>query len=111
MTQDIAAVHPVFARQLEAIAAGDLDAVLANFTPDAALIRFDRVATGHAELRALFTGYLSRRPELLELTQYVETADTICFRAVIGLDGKTERTCTTMVLRDGRIWRQTVAFG
>jgi ketosteroid isomerase-like protein len=111
MTQDIATTHPVFHRQLDALAAGDVDAVLANYAPDAALLRFDGVATGLDELRATFTGYLSLRPRLLELTQYAENADTIFYRAVMSVGGRPEQATGTMVLRDGKIWRQTAAFG
>lgn len=110
MTPEITTVHPVFARQLDAIAACDHEAMLANYAEDAVLLRFDGVTSGRAELHAMCTGYLAQVPKLVELTNYTETADTIFYEAVMTLNGQPKQTIGTMVLRDGQIWRQTAAF-
>lgn len=110
-TYEIAKLHPAFVRQLDALAAGDIDKIMENYEPDAALLRFEGAASGTAELRETLTGYLSLKPELVELTQYIETDDTIFYRAVMNLGGAPEKAFGTLVLRNGRIWRQTAGFG
>lgn len=103
-------LHPVFQRQLETLASGDLDALLDNYAPDAALIRFDRVAQGIEEVTETLRGYLTFKPELVELTDYAESQDTIVYRAVMKLNGQPRNAVGTMVIRDGKIWRQTAAL-
>lgn len=110
-TYEIAKLHPTFVRQLDALAAGDIDALMENYEPDAALLRFEGISAGTAELRETLTGYLSVKPQLIELTQYIETEDTIFYRAVMNLAGEPEKAFGTLVLRNGRIWRQTAGFG
>lgn len=105
------ALHPVFQRQLDCIADGDLDALLDNYAPDAALVRFDHVATGIDEVRRTMSGYLAAKPELVELTQYAEGGDTVFYRATMRIGGHTRDAFGTLVIRDGKIWRQTAGFG
>jgi hypothetical protein len=108
---DISALHPVFVRQMAALSSRDLDQLMDNYLPDAALLRYEGVAAGTAALRELFTGYLSLEPELVDLTDYIETQDTIFYRAVMNLGGAPEHAHGTLVVRDGKIWRQTAGFG
>jgi len=110
-TYEIATLHPVFVRQLDALARGDIDLLLENYHQDAVLLRFDGVASGLDELRATLSVYLSLGPELVELSQYVQTDDTVSYRAVMKIGGRAEKAFGTLVLRDGKIWRQTVGFG
>ena len=110
-TYELAKLHPTFVRQLDALAAGDVDQILENYEPDAALLRFEGVATGTAELRETLAGYLTLKPQLIELTQYIETGDTIFYRAIMNLGGAPEKAFGTLVLRNGKIWRQTAGFG
>ena len=110
-TYDITKLNPAFVRQLDALAAGDVDQIMANYEPDAELLRFDGIARGTAELREALGGYLTLKPELVELTQYVETDDTIFYRAIMNLGGAPEKAFGTLVLRNGKIWRQTAGFG
>jgi hypothetical protein len=110
-TYDMTKLNPAFVRQLDALAAGDIDEIMANYEPDAELLRFDGIARGTGELRAALGGYLGLKPEVVELTQYVETDDTIFYRATMKLGGAPEKAFGTLVLRNGRIWRQTAGFG
>jgi hypothetical protein len=110
-TYEISKLHPAFVRQLDALAAGDVDAIMANYEPDAALLRFEGVASGTAELRETLAAYLSLKPTLVELTEYIETDDTIFYRARMNIGGSPENAFGTLVLRNGRIWRQTAGFG
>ncbi|GGS93381.1 hypothetical protein GCM10010156_59540 [Planobispora rosea] len=102
-------LHPALDRQLAALAARDLDGLLANYSPDAVVVRFDRTADGEAEIREMFADYMALEPELVELVHYAETDDVIFYRAVMSLAGTAYCTLGTLVLREGRIWRQTAA--
>ncbi|MEU2828863.1 nuclear transport factor 2 family protein [Streptomyces lavendulae] len=103
-------MHAVLERQLAALAAGDIEAVMANYTPDAALVRFDEVFAGTDRIRATLTAYLGLKPRLLDLTHYAECEDTLFYRAVMELAGRQREAIGTLVVRDGRIWRQTAGF-
>lgn len=104
-------LHPVFQRQMAALASRDLDALMTNYHPDAQLLRFEGTATGLAEIRELFTGYLELKPELVDLTHYTESGDTIFYRALMNLGGAPEKAFGTLVVKDGTVWRQTAGFG
>nr|WP_251054582.1 nuclear transport factor 2 family protein [Streptomyces sp. ISL-66] len=108
---DIATLHPVFVRQMDALAALDIEAVMKNYTDDAVLLRFEGASVGIEAVRETFTGYLTVKPTLVELQEYVETDDTIFYRAIMNLNGEPEHAFGTLVVRDGRIWRQTAGFG
>lgn len=110
-TYDLSTLHPVFQRQMEALAALDIDAVMKNYTDDAVLLRFEGVSEGIEAVRETFTGYLTLKPALVELQEYVETDDTIFYRAIMNLNGEPEHAFGTLVVKDGRIWRQTAGFG
>ncbi|MGW1892879.1 nuclear transport factor 2 family protein [Streptomyces sp. NPDC002004] len=110
-TYDISTLHPVFQRQMEALAALDIDAVMKNYTDDAVLLRFEGVSEGIDAVRETFTGYLTLKPTLVELQEYVETDDTIFYRAIMNLNGEPEHAFGTLVVKDGLIWRQTAGFG
>jgi ketosteroid isomerase-like protein len=103
-------LHPVFQRQVDSIVRGDLDALLDNYAPDATLVRFDLVAEGIDEVRETLRGYLTTNPEVVELTSYAEGGDTIFYRATMKLNGQPRDAFGTLVLRDGKIWRQTAGF-
>ncbi|MFC1408253.1 ATP-binding protein [Streptacidiphilus sp. N1-12] len=110
-TYDIAKLHPVFRRQMEAIDALDLEALIKNYTDDAVLLRYEGVSTGIDAVRETFTGYFTVKPKLVELQEYIETDDTIFYRAIMSLNGEPEHAFGTLVVRDGKIWRQTAGFG
>lgn len=104
-------LHPVFQRQMAALAARDIDALLANYHAEAQMLRFEGTSTGLAEIRELFTGYLQLKPELVDLTEYAESDDTIFYRAEMNLGGAPEKAFGTLVVKDGLVWRQTAGFG
>ena len=108
---DIDGLHPVFVRQMAALSSRNLDELMENYLPDAALLRYEGASVGTTALRELFTGYLSLKPTLIDLTEYIETDDTIFYRAVMNLGGAPENAFGTLVVKDGKIWRQTAGFG
>ncbi|MCK2212538.1 nuclear transport factor 2 family protein [Actinomadura sp. ATCC 31491] len=99
----------VFDRQLAAIAAQDLQALLAQYHPEAEVVRFDRVARGPAEIEELFAAYLKAGPHVDELVSVRTTGDVILYHARMTVGGNRVATYGTLVLRDGLIWRQTAA--
>jgi hypothetical protein len=111
MSLNVQDLHPVFRRQMAALADGDLEALVANYHPEAQLLRFDATATGVAQISDLLADYLRRRPELVELTEYSETEDTVFYRAVMNLGGAPENSFGAIVVREDKVWRQVAGFG
>ncbi|MFF4623556.1 nuclear transport factor 2 family protein [Nonomuraea jabiensis] len=99
----------LFDRQLAAIADRDLEALLGQYHDDATVVRFDRVARGPAEIRDLFTAYLSAEPKVDEIVSVRTTDDVIFYNALMTIAGNRVTAYGTLVIRDGRIWRQTAA--
>ncbi|NJP90550.1 nuclear transport factor 2 family protein [Nonomuraea sp. FMUSA5-5] len=99
----------VFDRQLAAIAGGDLEALLAQYDDEAVVVRFDRVAGGPAEIRELFSAYFAAKPQVDEVVSMRATDDVIFYHAMMTVGGNRVATYGTLVLKDGRIWRQTAA--
>ncbi|MFI6298933.1 nuclear transport factor 2 family protein [Nonomuraea sp. NPDC050790] len=102
-------IEDLFARQLSAIAEGDLEALLAQYHKDAMIVRLDRVVTGSAEIRAFFTAYLDLKPQVQEIKALQTVNDTIFYNAVMTLNDAQVNTFGTLIIRDTRIWRQTAA--
>ncbi|MEU4225609.1 nuclear transport factor 2 family protein [Nonomuraea sp. NPDC026600] len=99
----------LFDRQLAAIADRDLEALLAQYHDDAMVVRFDRVARGPVEIRELFTGYMAAKPEVVEVTSLQVVDDVVFYSALMTIAGNKVTTFGTLVIRDGKIWRQTAA--
>lgn len=110
-TVDTTKLHPVFVRQLDALAGGDIDVLMQNYEPDAALVRYEGVSEGFDEVKETLTAYLTLKPTMVELLDYAETGDTVFYRANMTIAGAPEKAFGTLVLRGDRIWRQTAGFG
>ncbi len=93
----------LFDRAMAAINAGDAEALLALYAPDAVQVGYERTVHGREALRPLIGEWLASGPSVREVA-YAEGADTIVFEAH---DGDTHGY-GTLVLRDGLIWRETV---
>jgi len=90
---------------IEALQAGDLEALLAQYHGDAVLVRLGEKFEGKAALCQLFAGLFSsfRVFRLVETEKFVEARDTIFFEAmVLGASGAM-RVYSTFVLREGKI--------
>jgi uncharacterized protein (TIGR02246 family) len=94
-------VLQLFEEDLAQMRAGDVDAMLEHYHPDAQAIRLpDAVARGKDEIRAFFEGYLS-----------IKAADnTVVYHSTVKLGDAVRGIVGTWVLRDGLIWRQTAAL-
>jgi len=97
----------IFEWQVRHLERGDLDRMVLQYHHDAVLLRFDRVARGRAEIRAMLADYLRLHPRVVELDALVTADDTLSYRATMMLGDQTVRALGTIVIRDGKIWRQT----
>ncbi|MCW2968361.1 MAG: nuclear transport factor 2 family protein [Solirubrobacteraceae bacterium] len=93
----------LFDSAMAAINAGDAEALLALYAPDAVQVGYEQTVVGRDALRPHVQAWLAGRPAVAEVT-YAEGPDTIVFEAS---DGQTHGY-GTIVLRDGLIWRETV---
>lgn len=93
----------VFDQAMAAINAGDVEALLALYAPDAVQVGFGRTLRGHAELRPAVEEWLGARPAVREVA-YAEGPDLVAFAAT---DGRTQGQ-GVLVLRDGLIEREVV---
>ena len=93
-------------RQVELIEAGDVDGLLDHYHEEAVLLRLDGAARGRAELRALFTRYLSPPPRVISIDGVAATDDTIHYQTTLAVGQARHRDYGAFVLRDGKIWRQ-----
>lgn len=102
-------IHPIFIQQGELLAKRDLDGLMDLYHPDAVFVRFQRVASGKKEIREVLEKYIALQLEFVALEEYVDTGETIMMRSTMKVEGETETSCATLVLRDGKIWRQAAA--
>src|SRR5258708_3026565 len=74
-----------YQQQIAALEAYDIDALMAQYHPDAAMIGFDFTVKGHAAIRKHFVGYLERLGtlKLKSTDKFTETDDSIFFEATI----------------------------
>ncbi len=102
----------VFAHHGQALAAGDLEEIVADYADDSVVITSAGVARGRDEIRQVFVKLLDELPgadwDLKSLifdgdVLFLEwVADSAVNRADDGVD--------TFVFRDGMIWAQTVRY-
>ncbi len=98
----------------QAFGAGDVEAIMADYTEDAVLITPDGTLKGHAQVRSLFAQIFAKMfpPDSTSLTlakQVVEkeiayivwSGSSVHYNAPLGTD--------TFVMRDGKIIAQTFA--
>ncbi|OBF88508.1 polyketide cyclase [Mycobacterium sp. 852002-51163_SCH5372311] len=102
----------IFAHHGQALAAGDLDEIVADYADDSMVITSSGVARGKDDIRKVFVKLLDDLPNAAwDLkTQVLEgdvlflewSADSAANRVEDGVD--------TFVFRDGMIWAQTVRY-
>ncbi len=68
-----------YQQQIAALEAYDIDALMAQYHPDAAMIGFDFTVKGHTAIRKHFVGYLERLGtlKLKSTDKFTETDDSI----------------------------------
>lgn len=93
----------LFDRAMAAINAGDAEALLALYAPDAVQVSFGGTLRGRAELEPAVREWLAERPSVREVA-YAEGPGLVAFAAT---DGRT-RGQGVLILRDGLIEREVV---
>ncbi len=93
-----------YQRQIAALEARDINALMTQYHPDATIIGFDFTVKGHAAIRKHFEGYLERLGTLkLKSTEkFTETEDAIFFEATITSCLGEARVYDVLLLRDGK---------
>lgn len=94
-------IHPVFARQAEGVASGDLEGLKDTFEPDASWLmaankswaaRARGIASGHPEIGEFLDAYVALGARLVELEEYVQVDDTLFIRAIMEQDNVAEES-------------------
>jgi hypothetical protein len=92
--------------QIALVVAGDSDALVErHYHPDASLVRFEGVVTGHPALKAFFKGYFEALGSLrvISTDKFIETEDSIFFEATAETKGfGVVRVYDAFVLKNGK---------
>jgi hypothetical protein len=90
--------------QIAALEAGDMNALLDQYHPDATMVGFDFVVKGHGAIKEHFERYLERLGalKLKSTDRFIETEDAIFFEATIMGDLGEAQVYDVFVLRDGK---------
>ena len=102
----------VFAHHAQALGAGDLDGIVADYADDAVFITPAGTKRGKAGIREAFTGLLADVPNAAwELKTQIYEGDVFFLEwAAVSAATKVEDGIDTFVFRDGLIRVQTVRY-
>ena len=102
----------VFAHHAQALGAGDLDGIVADYADDAVFITPAGVKRGKDGIREAFTGLLADVPNAAwELKTQIYEGDVLFLEwAAVSAATKVEDGIDTFVFRDGLIRVQTVRY-
>lgn len=102
----------VFAHHAEALGAGDLDGIIADYREDAVLITPAGVQRGHPGIRAAFTRLLSELPDATwDLKTQIYEQDILLLEwAADARTNWVDDGLDTFVFADGQIRVQTVRY-
>jgi hypothetical protein len=102
----------VFAHHGQALAAGDLDAIVADYADDSVVITSAGVARGKDEIRQVFVKLLDDLPEAAwDLKTLIFDGDVLLLEwAADSAVNSADDGVDTFVFRDGMIWAQTVRY-
>jgi hypothetical protein len=93
-----------YQRQIAALEAHDLDALLTQYHPDAIMVGFDFTVKGHGAIKKHFEGYLERLGtlKLKSTDKFTEIDDAIFFEATITSDLGEAQVYDVFMLRNGK---------
>ncbi len=102
----------VFAHHGKALAAGDLDEIVADYTDDSVLITPAGVASGKDGIRQAFAKLLDDLPSAAwDLKTQIFAGDVLFLEwAADSAINRVDDGVDTFVFRDGSIWAQTVRY-
>jgi len=96
--------------QVQLLEAGDTATIALRYAPDAVFVRFDFVAHGREQIKAMFDGYIKENPEVGDVAALKITEDILMYQASERLGGKLYWAVGTIYFEDGLVTRQTAAF-
>ncbi|HUZ22708.1 MAG TPA: nuclear transport factor 2 family protein [Streptosporangiaceae bacterium] len=102
----------VFQHHVEALGAGDLDEIVADYADDAVIITPSGVSRGEDGIRATFVQLLADVPEAAWDLKTLIYEDDVLFLewAAVAAHSRVEDGIDTFVFRDGMIRVQTVRY-
>ncbi|SON59959.1 hypothetical protein MSIMFI_01449 [Mycobacterium simulans] len=102
----------VFAHHGKALAAGDLDAIVADYTDDSVVITSAGIARGKDGVRTVFVKLLDDLPNAVwDLKSQIFEGDVLFLEwAANSALNRVDDGVDTFVFRDGAIWVQTVRY-
>ena len=98
-----------FNRRMEFLAAGDVDALVAQYASDAEIVRFLGVARGHGEIRAYLVGFLAAHQsyKLVSLDQIQQSDDAVIWEATVETAAGAIQVYDVFIFdSDGKVSRQ-----
>ena len=102
----------VFAHHGQALAAGDLDEIVADYADDSVVITSGGVARGKDGIRKVFVKLLGDLPNAVwDLKTQIFDGDVLFLEwAADSAVNRVDDGVDTFVFRDGMIWAQTVRY-
>lgn len=102
----------IFAHHGQALGAGDLDGIVADYTEDSVVITPVGVARGRDGIRGVFTKLLDDLPDAAwDLKNQVFEGDVLFLEwAADSPLNRVDDGVDTFVFRDGMIWAQTIRY-
>lgn len=102
----------VFAHHGRALAAGDLDEIVADYADESVVITSAGVARGKEDIRAVFAKLLADLPDAAwDLKTQVFDGDVLFLEwAADSAANRVDDGVDTFVFREGMIWAQTVRY-
>jgi ketosteroid isomerase-like protein len=101
----------LFDEDLAQMRAGNIDAMVEHYHPDAQVIRLpDVVAKGKDEIRKFYEDYLAMNPEVVEILSIMAADNNVTYHSTVKFGDNVLGIVGNWVLRDGLIWRQSAAL-
>ena len=97
-------------RYYELLSSGDIDQVLAMYTDDAEIVRYDGVASTQDELRQYFEQHLQRHPglRLRQIDRVREADDVLMWDALVETDNGIVQVVHVAILDDDGRFRRHI---
>ena len=104
--------HEVFAHHGQALAAGNLDEILVDYTEESVVITSAGAARGKDAIRKMFVKLLDELPNATwDLKNQILDGDVLYLEwAADSAANRVDDGVDTFVFRDGMIWAQTVRY-
>lgn len=95
----------MLATQVALLEAGDVDALVRRYHPEAVIIHRGGEVVGREAIRELFSGPAAGPRHILSANTVHAGTDTLLYDVVQESGGQTVRIVGTIVLLDGLVWR------